>query len=189
VGIRVVSEDAEYAMKGRESLDVPAGSVAGLDVTTGIGGQSAALVLTSDVPVVAGMVMASTGDRSDVAFTAGTPSLDLGSAVAANGAGTSLVLSAPGTAGKVSVQVVPGKGAAEPPFEVSVPAGRTKKVRVKAKGEFGLVVTPVSGQVYGGRVLEERLKDGLLLTAQPLAPARTWTLLRPLTDTPAAVLP
>jgi hypothetical protein len=75
VQLKAVSEDAEYAMKGRESIDVPAGSVVSVDVTTGVGGSSAALVLTSPTPIVAGLVMTGTGQRSDVAFTVGTPAL------------------------------------------------------------------------------------------------------------------
>ncbi|MEV4179492.1 DUF5719 family protein [Nonomuraea sp. NPDC049709] len=190
VQIKAVSQDAEYAMKGRESLDVPAGSVVALDVTTGMAGSPAALVLTSSAPIVAGVVITGTGGRSDVAFTAGTPSLDLGSAVARNGTGSELLLTALGEQpGKVRVQVVPGKGAPEEPFDVEVAAGRTRNVKLKAKGDFAVVVTPVSGEVYGGRVVEERLRTGVLLTAQPLAPARMWTLLPPLTDTSHVVLP
>ncbi|MEU4228741.1 DUF5719 family protein [Nonomuraea sp. NPDC026600] len=189
VAIQAVTEDAAYAMKGRESIDVPADSVAALDVTTGIGGEAAALVLTSRTPVVAGVVVTGTGDKPDVAFTAGTPPLDLGSAVAANGAGSRLVLTAPGAAGRVSVRIVPDRGPAGQPFVVDVPAGRTRNVPLKGKGEFGVVVTPVSGEVYGGRVTEERLKSGLLITDQPLAPARTWTLLPKLTDTSTVVAP
>jgi hypothetical protein len=189
VRVKAVSEDAEYAMKGRETIDVPAGSVVPLDVTTGIGGESAAIVLTSDTPIVAGLVVTGTGQQADVAFTAGVPALDLGSAVAGNGAGSRLVLTAPDGPGKVSVQVVPEKGAAGKPYEVDVPAGRTRNVRLAGKGEFAVVVTPVSGQVYGGRVIEERLKSGLLITAQPLAPARMWTMLPALTDTSRVVVP
>ncbi|GAA3526178.1 hypothetical protein GCM10022419_001140 [Nonomuraea rosea] len=189
VRLKAVSEDAEYAMKGRETLDIPAGSVVSLDVTTGVGASSAALVLTSPVPIVAGVVITGTGQRSDVAYTAGTPSLELGSAVARNATGSRLVLTALGGPGKVRVQVVPAKGAAEQPFDVDVPAGRTRNVGIKAKGEFALVVTPVSGEVYGGRVVEERLKTGLLITAQPLAAARMWTMLPPLADDPRVVLP
>ncbi|MFI7698140.1 DUF5719 family protein [Nonomuraea sp. NPDC049480] len=190
VRVKAVSEDAEYSMRGRETIDVPAGSVVSVDVTTGVGGSSAALVLTSPTPIVAGVVMTGTGERQDVAFTAGTPSLDLGSAVARNGAGSRLILTALGEdGGKVRVQMVREKGAAEPSFDVDVPAGRTRSVPLKAKGEFAIVVTPVSGEVYGGRMVEERLKNGLLMTAQPLAPARMWTLLPPLTDTPRVVLP
>ncbi|MBF8193200.1 hypothetical protein ITP53_47535, partial [Nonomuraea sp. K274] len=189
VRVKAVSEDASYAMKGRESLDVPAGGVVALDVTTGVGGSAAALVLTSSAPIVAGLVITGTGQRSDVAFTAGTSSLSLGSAVARNGAGAELVLTALGGPGKVQVQVVPGEGAAGRPLDVDVPAERTKSVPLKAKGDFAVVVTPVSGEVYGGRVVEERLKSGVLITAQPLAPARMWTLLPPLTDTARVVAP
>ncbi|MEV0379902.1 DUF5719 family protein [Nonomuraea sp. NPDC050643] len=189
VTLKAVSKDAEYAMKGRESVDVPAGAVVSVDVTTGVAGSSAALVLTSPTPIVAAVAITGTGPRSDVAYTAGTPSLSLGSAVAGNGPGSHLVLTALGGPGKVQVQVVPGKGTAEQPFEVEVPAGRTRDVKLKAKGEFAVVVTPVSGEVYGGRVIEERLKSGTLLTTQPLAPARMWTMLPPLTNTERVVLP
>ncbi|MFF0774554.1 hypothetical protein ACFYUK_37100 [Nonomuraea wenchangensis] len=110
--------------------------------------------------------------------------------MARNGTGSRLVLTAVGgAAGKVRVQVVRGKGAAEPPFDVDVPANRTRSIRLKARGDFAIVVTPVAGEVYGGRVLEERLQDGLMLTVQPLAPARVWTLLPPLTDTARVVAP
>ncbi|MGW0478222.1 DUF5719 family protein [Nonomuraea sp. NPDC003214] len=189
VRITAVTEGSRYAMKGRESVDVPAGGVLAIDVTTGIGGESAGLVLDSTAPVVAGVVITGTGGRQDVAYTAGTPPLDLGSAVAANGTGSRLLLTAPGAAGRVRVQIVPARGEPGSPAEVEVPAGRTTSVPLKVKGVFGVVVTPVSGQVYGGRVIEERQRAGLLVTAQPLAQARTWTMLPPLADTPLAVLP
>lgn len=190
VQVRAVTDDAEYAMRGRETMDVPAGSVVPMDVTTGVGGSPAAIVLTSPTPIVAGLVMTGTGERQDVAFTAGTPPLDLGSTVARNGAGSRLVLTALGSApGKVRVQVVPAEGAARPPVDVDVPPGRTRDVPLKARGDFAVVVTPVAGEVYGARMLEERRRAGVLLTVQPLAPARMWTLLPPLTDTPRVVLP
>ncbi|AQZ66603.1 FIG083739: Putative secreted protein [[Actinomadura] parvosata subsp. kistnae] len=190
VQIKAVSKDAEYAMKGRETLDVPAGSVTALDVTTGVAGSAAALVLTSQTPIVAGLIATGTGDRPDVAFTPGTPSLALGSAVARNTTGSHLLLTALGTQpGKVRVQVVPGKGAASTPYDVDIPAGRTKAVPLKARGDFAVVVTPVSGEVYGGRLVEERRRTGVLLTMQPLAPARLFTLLPPMTDTYNVVVP
>ncbi|NUP33462.1 MAG: hypothetical protein HOU01_17380 [Streptomycetaceae bacterium] len=185
VQVRAVSQDATYAMKGRETLDVPAGAVASMDVTTGTGGEAAALVLTSETPIVAGVVVAGTGNAQDVAFTAGTAPLDLGATVADNGKGSRLVLTAPSGPGKVSVQVVPGGR----PAEVSIPAGRTKEVKLSGKGTFGVVVTPVSGQVYGGRVIQERAGDGVLVTIRPLAPGRTWTLVPTLRDDPSVVLP
>lgn len=184
VQIRAVSQDAEYAMKGRETLDIPAGAVVSLDVTTGIGGEAAALVLTSQTPIVAGMVITGTGSEQDVAFTAGTAPLDLGGAVADNAKGSKLVLTAPAGAGKVSVQVVPGGKA----FEVPIPAGRTKEVKLPGKGDYGVVVTPVSGQVYGARVTQERAGGGVLVTVRPLAPARAYAVLPGLRDDPGPVL-
>lgn len=121
VRIRAITEDAAYATKGRETLDVPAGAVASLDLTTGIGGQPAALEITSETPVVAGLVAAGTGEQADVAFTASTPALDLGSAVAANGKGSRLILTAPGQAGKVRVQVVPSGSRSRWPCPPAVP--------------------------------------------------------------------
>ncbi|UBU14702.1 DUF5719 family protein [Nonomuraea gerenzanensis] len=190
VEIKAVSQDAEYAMKGRETLDVPAGSITALDVTTGVAGSPAALVLTSRTPIVAGLIATGTGARPDVAFTAGTPSLALGSAVARNATGSQLLLTTLGTQpGKVRVQVVPGKGTPEAAFDVDVPAGRTRAVKLKARGDFAVVVTPVAGEVYGGRLVEERQRTGVLLTTQPLAPARMFTMLPPLTGTYGVVLP
>ncbi|MFB4266319.1 DUF5719 family protein [Nonomuraea sp. GTA35] len=190
VEIKAVTEDAEYAMKGRETLDVPAGSVTALDITTGVAGSAAALVLTSRTPIVAGLIATGTGERPDVAFTAGTPSLALGSAVARNATGSQLLLTALGTQpGKVRVQVVPGKGTAQAPFEVEIPAGRTRAVKLKAKGDYAVVVTPVAGEVYGSRLVEERRRTGVLLTTQPLAPARMFTMLPPLTHTYDVVVP
>jgi hypothetical protein len=48
---------------------------------------------------------------------------------------------------------------------------------------------PGSGPVYGGRVMDESVKGGLVLTAQPLAPARLWALVPPITESGATVLP
>ncbi|WP_242659252.1 DUF5719 family protein [Thermostaphylospora chromogena] len=200
VSIKAVTADGAYAMKNRETLEVPAGSVASLDLTTGIGGQAAALVLTSETPVVAGMTVTATGSLPDVAFSAGAGPIDLGSVVADNRASggdkpdkaATLVLTAPEKAGRVRVTVIPARGSAPKPLEVSIPAARTREVELPAaRGPFSVALTPLpgSGPVYGGRVLTDRLGDGLLITLQPLAPARVWTLVPPLTDSPVTVLP
>ncbi|MBB5624658.1 DUF5719 family protein [Sphaerisporangium krabiense] len=198
VRIKALTADGFYAMKNRESLDVPAGSTASLDVTTGIGGQPSALVLTADVPIVAGLMATGTGAEQDVAFSAGSPPIDVGSVVADNRAGkkvsSRLILSAPAAAGKVSVQVVPAKGAAPAPVEVDIPAARTREIKPVVPaggGDFSLIVLPLpgSGPVYGGRVLDEKAPDGLYLTVQPLAQARTSALVPPIAESTAVVLP
>ncbi|GII82735.1 hypothetical protein Ssi03_07250 [Sphaerisporangium siamense] len=198
VRIKALTADGFYAMKNRESLDVPAGSTASLDVTTGIGGQPSALVLTADVPIVAGLMATGTGAKQDVAFSAGSPPIDVGSVVADNRTGkkvsSRLILSAPAAAGKVSVQVVPAKGVAPAPVEVDIPAARTREVKPAVpagRGDFSLIVLPLpgSGPVYGGRVLDEKAPDGLYLTTQPLAQARTSALVPPIAESTAVVVP
>ncbi|MEU4835105.1 DUF5719 family protein [Streptosporangium sp. NPDC023615] len=196
VEIKALTPEGTYALKDRELVEVPAGSVAALDLAAGIGGQPAALLLTADTPFVAGLVATGTGARTDVAFTAGADPVDLGSVVAENrvdGATTSrLLLTASQAAGSVSVQVVPGTGEAHEPFQVDIPAARTAQVALpKIKGTFAVVVRPLpgSGPVHGGRVLEERLKGGAALTVQPLAMARIWALVPPMAESAAIVLP
>ncbi|MDH2427836.1 DUF5719 family protein [Sphaerisporangium sp. TRM90804] len=198
VRVKALTADGFYAMKNRETLEVPAGSTASLDLSTGIGGQPSAVVLTSDVPIVAGLTATGTGTRQDIAFTAGAGPIDVGSVVADNRGGkdvsSRLILSAPAAAARVRVQALPRRGAAPPPVDVAIPAARTEEVELDApggRGDFGVVVLPLpgSGPVYGGRVLDERTGDGLMLTAQPLGPARTYAVVRPAVESPAAVLP
>ncbi|MER5320682.1 DUF5719 family protein [Streptosporangium roseum] len=196
VEVKALTPDGTYALKGRELVEVPAGSVATLDLSSGIGGQPSALLLTSDTPIVAGLAVTGTGKKIDVAFTAGAAPIDLGSVVADNRTGkkksSRLLLTAPDAAGKVSVQVLPRKGEAPEPFEVAITGSHTKEVKLpKVDGAFAVVVLPLpgSGPVYGGRVMDESVKGGLLLTAQPLASARMWALVPPITESVAAVLP
>lgn len=196
VEVKALTPDGTYALKDRELVEVPAGSVATLDLSAAASGQPSALLLTSDTPIVAGLAVTGTGAKGDVAFTAGAAPIDLGSVVADNRTGkkksSRLLLTAPDAAGKVRVQVLPGKGEAPEPFEVDIAAARTKEVKLpKVDGAFAVVVLPLpgSGPVYGGRVMDESVKGGLLLTAQPLAAARMWALVPPITESVAAVLP
>lgn len=199
VQVKAVLEDGFYALKNKEDVEVPAGSTSTMDLTTGVGGQPAALVLTSEVPIVAGMVMTGTGSSPDVAFTAGAQPIDLGSVVADGRTSreqtSRLVLSAPFDAGAVRIRILPAKGTAPKPMDVLVPAGRTREVKLRPPARtgsaFAVVVQPRpgSGPVYGGRVLDEPTRDGLLITAQPLAIARIWALVPPTVVSPGAVLP
>ncbi|RCG27927.1 hypothetical protein DQ384_25775 [Sphaerisporangium album] len=198
VRVKALTADGFYAMKNRETLDVPAGSTASLDLSTGIGGQPAAIVLSADVPIVAGVMATGTGSKQDVAFTAGAPPIDIGSVVADNRAGkkvsSRLILSAPAAAGKVRVQTLPAKGAAPAPVEVDIPASRTKEIKLAVpggRGDYSVVVLPLpgSGPLYGGRVLDEQAPDGLYLTTQPLALARTSAAVPPITESTTVILP
>ncbi|WP_067172572.1 DUF5719 family protein [Microtetraspora niveoalba] len=206
VQVKAVLKDGSYALKNKETVEVPAGSTTTLDLTTGVGGQAGALVLTSDEPIVAGMRMTGTGSRQDAAFTAGAAPIDLGSVVADGGPGkksakgggkqeSRLVLSAPFGAATVRVRILPQDGAPAAPVEVRLPAARSKEIKLKAPAGAGsgfavhIVPVPGSGPVYGGRVLSEETGEGVLLTAQPLAQARTWALVPATSEWPGVVLP
>ncbi|MFF3664362.1 DUF5719 family protein [Microtetraspora malaysiensis] len=205
VQVKAVLKDGSYALKNKETVEVPAGSTTTLDLTTGVGGQAGALVLTADQPIVAGMRMTGTGSRQDVAFIAGAAPIDLGSVVADGGPGAKsakaggqqsrLVLSAPFGAATVRIRILPQNGAPAPPVEVALPAARSKEIKLKppagSGSGFAVHVMPVagSGPVYGGRVLSEDTPEGVLLTVQPLAQARTWALVPVTAEWPGAVLP
>ncbi|MCC5580447.1 hypothetical protein IMZ11_32995 [Microtetraspora sp. AC03309] len=206
VQVKAVLKDGSYALKNKESVEVPAGSTTTIDLTTGVGGQPGALVLTSDEPIVAGMRMTGTGDMRDAAFTAGAVPIDLGSVVADGGPGkksakgsgkreSRLVLSAPFTAATVRIQLLPQRGTPAEPVEVKLPAARSKEIKLTppagAGSGFAIHIVPVagSGPVYGARVLSEDTPQGVLLTTQPLAPARTWAIVPATVDSPGAVLP
>ncbi|GAA0395970.1 hypothetical protein Acor_48640 [Acrocarpospora corrugata] len=196
VQVKAVLKDGSYALKNREEVTVPAGSTTTMDLSTGIGGQPAALLLTARNPIVAGLEITGTGTLQDVAYTAGAPSIDLGSVVADGRAGKTqtsrLILSAPFGAASVRVQILLKEGAPPPPTQVEIPAGRTREVKLTGDGKgFSVVITPQpgSGPVWGGRVIEEKTSSGQLVTAQPLQVARTWALAPPTVDSPRAVLP
>ncbi|GII53299.1 hypothetical protein Pth03_16880 [Planotetraspora thailandica] len=199
VQVKAVLKDGSYALKNKETVEVPAGSTTTFDLSTGIGGQPAALLLTSDIPIVAGLKITGTGMSQDVAFTAGAPSIDLGTVVADNrverGVSSRLVLSAPFSGATVKVQLLPKQGTPPDPVEVKVPAARTKEINLKAPpggdGRFAVFVQPEpgSGPVYGGRAIVEDLRSGQMITTQPFAPATIWALVPPTADSPSVVLP
>ena len=199
VRVKAVLKDGSYALRNKESLEVPAESAATLDLTTGIGGQAAALVLESETPIVAGMKITGIGGAGqDVAFTAGATPIDIGSVVADGRASSAqsarLVLSAPFRGATVTVRLVPKEGPAPRPITVRIPAARTTEVDLVPpaglKTGFSVVVQPQrgSGPVYGGRVLQEPDPQGLMITVQPLAVARTSVLVPPAVDSPSVVV-
>ncbi|SDG64741.1 hypothetical protein SAMN05421505_106112 [Sinosporangium album] len=203
VDVRVLTSDGLKEVEGGWSLDVPAGSVVAMDLSGAFGTRSGAVVVTSQVPVVAGLVAVGTGKRKDAAFTAGALPIDFGSIVADNRTGgepagrqsSHLVLSAPQTEGRLWLQLVPSEGPPTDVAEVHIPAASTVDVELPhpkgASSPFAVVVTPLpgSGPIYGGRVLTGRDESGLMFTVQPLAAARSWTVVPTLTESSATVLP
>jgi len=131
---------------------VPAGTV--LEVLAGdaVGGDPAAIELSSDQPVVAGLraVLTAEGGSPDIAYTAGAVPLDrLGATLGArttDSVATDMFFTASGEqAAKATVEVLDASGAAVARSEISVAAGSTKLERVappQSQGRYTLIVRP-----------------------------------------------
>jgi hypothetical protein len=192
VKVQVITSTGTFAPEGQDTLDAPAQTVTPLDLEQALSGKAAAIRLSSDRPIIAGF----TADMgADVAYGAATEPLGGGGAVADNRSGAVVVLTAPEGGATVRVGAVTGQGAVGAPQEVTVAAGRTVEVPLKApagadKG-FGALLTPRpgSGPVYAARVLSMRKGSDRLFTVLPVVPALTWVARPPVGDSLTSMIP
>ncbi|HUV47954.1 MAG TPA: DUF5719 family protein [Actinomycetes bacterium] len=185
VTISVVTPDGSFAPEGVDVLDVPEQGVASVDLTEVLGGDPAAIVLSSDVPVTAGarVLLKNPDIFGDVLFLAAADSLGAPAVVPDNRTTkdlqTRLILSAP-DGGATAVVKGFAAGREWTAGRVSLASGATKVMtippkRIKGKkvDSFGLVITPGgSGSLYGVRMLDEEGPRGPLVTSFPLTTAR-----------------
>ena len=126
VKLRLITESGSFAPAGLDVLEVPAGSVAEVDLAQYTAAAAVAVSLDSDVPVTAGVLTRVTG-LTDVAYTAAgrpmTPATPGAVAEARQGEGvtSSLLLAAPGP--DATVRLAPVPPATGTPTEVPVPGG------------------------------------------------------------------
>ncbi len=179
VRVEVLTDHGSYVPAGAESMSVRAGSVAGLDLTRALRGAPAGVRLTSDVPIVAGVVAFASGadGAGDLAWVGAGPPLP-GAVVVpdvrrSTVISSSLSLTAPQAAATVRLDpVLPAveRGAAGRSVTVTVPAGRSLTVGLDGlrtgSGALGVRVTPLpgSGPVYGTRELLETSARGVLVS-------------------------
>ncbi len=150
VDVRIVADDGTFAPESAALIEIPAGSVASVDLAKYLDGSTAAAVLlSSDVPVVAGLrtVLPLGGNRAETTYTAGTLPV---SGAAAFGPvnvdeahGASLMLTAPSGPAVVAVTVVPPVGGELRTTEVAVPAGTTFRYALPAMPAGSAVVVTV----------------------------------------------
>ncbi len=209
VTVTAITPQGRIRPFGSQSVDLP-GQSASYVALSPLGGTTAALQLTSNVPVVAavlvpgsgpGVLTSATAPISEQAIVAGNTS---GAGVAA-----SVMLSAPGAAARVRLtEIAPvgatgagpagadGTGSSVTASQVvSVKAGRTLAVPVKApKGAghgsaFAVVITPLagSGPVYAARV--ETQGQNTIVSIIPAASALTTISLPPVRDSYDAISP
>jgi len=184
-----------------DSQPVQASAAATTPVTlSSLGASAAGLELTSNVPIVAGVLVpgagigaytASAAPVTDQGVVAGNP--------ASRGLTVGLLLTAPGSAATASVSVIDSDGTVTSPAtlqNVTVAAGHTLAVAVprpSGRDAFAIVLTPRSGSgpLYATRVVTSG-SGGLTAEVTSLLPvqsALTEITLPPVQNSYTAVLP
>jgi hypothetical protein len=178
VTVTAITPQQDFQPFGKQSVDLPGQSASSVALSP-LGGTTAALEITSNVPVVAGVVVPGSAATEATATaaataataptgTAATAPISQQAVIAGNTSGSglaaSVVLSAPGTAGRARLtEIAPVRGASGSVTAsqvVSVKAGRTLVQTVTAPhgakhgAAFAIVITPLagSGPLYAARV-------------------------------------
>jgi hypothetical protein len=199
--VKVVAYTPAGAFQQFSTVPVQASAGATTPVTlSSLGASAAGLELTSNVPIVAGVLVAGSGIGSFA--TAVAPVTEQG-VVAGNpasaGLTVGLLLTAPGAAATASVSVIGADGTVTSPASlqgVSVAAGRTLAVTVPrppGRQPFSIVLRPTadSGPLYAARVVTSG-SGGLsapLVSLLPVQSALTEITLPAAQNTYTAVLP
>jgi hypothetical protein len=199
VSVLAITPQGQYRPFGSQTIDLP-GQSASYSALTPLGGTAAALELTSNVPVIAAVVVPGSGIG---AFTAATAPISEQAVVAGNVAGSGLtaavVLSAPAGAARVRLTAVAsgaGTGAAAGAASqvVSVRAVHTLVVSVppppgaKRGSAYAIVITPLagSGPVYAARVEQSQSS---VVSIVPAVTALTTISLPPVRESYDAISP
>jgi hypothetical protein len=209
VTVTAITPQGHIRPFGSQSVDLP-GQSASYVALSPLGGTTAALQITSNVPVVAAVLVPGSGPG---VLTAATAPISEKAVVAGNtssgGMAASVVLSAPGAAARVRLtEIAPasrasangtsanGTGSSVTASQVvSVKAGRTLAAPVKApKGAtrdsaFAVVITPLpgSGPLYAARV--ETQDRSNVVSIIPAASALSTISLPPVRDSYDAISP
>jgi len=181
-------------------VDASAGAATPVALNS-LGASAAGLKLTSNVPVVAGVLVPGAGIGS---FTTATPPVTEQGVIAGNpatrGVTVGLLLTAPSAAAHASISVISAAGTVTTPTAdeaVTVAAGHTLAVAVPrpagSRQPFAIVITPQagSGPLYAVRVVTSGT-GGLsapLVSLLPVLSALTSITLPPAQNSYSAVLP
>ena len=196
---------------GSQSVDLPGQSASDVQLTP-LGGNAAALLLTSNVPVTAAVLIPNSTSAANATgttgttttttstslgnFTAATPVIDQQAVIAGNVTGSGLTaevaLSAPGAAARVRLTEIAEGGQPATPQTLTIRPGRTLVAQLKAPRRgvpFTIVLTPLagSGPVYAARI--ESQSQGGIASIVPAATALTTVGLPPVRDSYGAIAP
>ena len=197
VSLRVLTPSKNFVPAGHQTVVVPAGHTVTVDVSDAVSGEAAAVVLSSDNPVVASGFTAqtpSTGFREFTWLPAGAPlrsPAGISNNVPPFGQSVHLILTAPDAPARVRVSTTGTASAI-----VTVPAGRTLDVDLRALLHAGsggpgpLLLTPLDASaVYVVRTMYAVGAHGPLLAAAAPLPLPLPTVLPPVVADLRAALP
>jgi hypothetical protein len=200
VTVTAITPQGHIRPFGSQSVDLP-GQSASYVALSPLGGTTAALQISSNVPVAASVVVP--GNAGPGVLTAATAPISEQAVVAGNTSGdgmtASVLLSAPDAGAQVRLtEIAPasrGGGSVTDSQVVPVKAGRTVAAPVKApKGAkhgspFALVITPLrgSGPLYAARV--ETQGHNSVVSIIPAASALATISLPPVRDSYDAISP
>jgi Family of unknown function (DUF5719) len=204
VTLTAITPQGHISPFGSQSVDLP-GQSASYVALSPLGGTTAALQITSNVPVTGAVVVP--GSSGPGVLTAATAPISEQAIVAGNTSGAglaaSVLLSAPGAAARVRLtEIAPasrtganGTSSVTASQVVSVKAGHTLAAAVKAPNgakhdsAFALVITPLpgSGPLYAARV--ETQDRSSVVSIIPAASALSTISLPPVRDSYDAISP
>lgn len=185
VKVEALTAAGTFAPAGQSVLAAPGQTVTTLDLAGALGGKAAAIRLTSDHPIVAGLQVERDGD---VAYGAAAPPIGSGGVVADNRADSVVLLTAPDAAASVRISYVSQQGVAGGPQDVRIDSARTVEVRLAVlPGGAGIVITPVpgSGPVYAARLLTQ----DKMISLQPILPAPAFLTVPAVGDSLTSLIP
>jgi hypothetical protein len=195
VKVEALTAHGPFLPFGPAGQDAPAAASSSFALTS-LGASAAALVLTSNVPITAGIAVPGNGVGS---FSAAAAPMTGQGVIAGNPAGgqssVGLILSAPDSAVTATITAVPEAGGQAPaPKVVQVPAHGTVAVAVQPpadKQPFAIVLTPRdgSGPLYAARVVTSGGLSGTVMSILPVPSTPTEITLPPTRDSYSAIMP
>jgi hypothetical protein len=199
VAVTALTAHGRFSPFGATVQDAPSGAATSLSLTS-LGTSAAALLLTSNVPVIAGIAVAGNGIGSFSAAVAPVTEQGIIAGNPATGHVTvGLLLSAPTAAASATITVIPSgasQSAQSSPQTVQVDVHHTVAITVAppagSHDPFAIVVTPQpgSGPLYAARVVTSSGGlSGPLLSILPVQSALTQITLAPAKDSYSAILP
>jgi hypothetical protein len=190
INVVSITPQGQHQPFGSQTVDLPGDSASYVPLTP-LGG-TAALELTANVPVAAGVLVPGSGLG---AFTAATAPISEQAVVAGNTTGATVVLSAPAAQARVRLTEITATPGATSSQIVTVQSGHTLTVPAtlprgaKHGSAFAIVITPLpgSGPLYAARVATQG--QNTVVSIVPAISALTTITLPPVRDSYDAISP